>query len=101
MALSLFSNSVVPAATGAANPYRSVYEIITEPLLDAASTTAFFLFAEPARVDTIHYGYLEGESGPVITSDTDFDTDGVKIKCMHNFGAKAIDFRGMAKSAGA
>lgn len=101
VALSLFSNSVVPAATGAANPYRSVYEIITEPLLDAASTTAFFLFAEPTRVDTIHYGYLEGESGPVITSDTDFDTDGVKIKCMHNFGAKAIDFRGMAKSAGA
>lgn len=101
VALALFSNSVVPSATGAANPYRGTYQIITEPLLDAASTTAYFLFAEPSRIDTVHYGYLEGEEGPTITSETDFDTDGVKIKCMHNFGAKAIDFRGMQKSAGA
>lgn len=100
-ALALFAQSVVPATTGAMNPWRSAFELIVEPLLDAASTTAFYLFADPSRIDTIHYGYLEGEAGPVITSNVDFETDGLSIKCMHNFGAKAIDFRGMAKSVGA
>lgn len=99
-ALALFSRSVVPAATGMANPYRSTVEIVAEPLLDAVSATAFYMFAEPTRVDTVAWGYLSGEDGPAVTSATDFDTDGVKIKCMHNFGAKAVDFRGMAKSAG-
>lgn len=101
IALSLFSQSVVPATTGALNPWRGTFEIVVEPLLDATSATAFYLFADPARVDTVSYGYLQGENGPMITSNVDFDTDGVAIKCMHNFGAKAIDFRGMAKSAGA
>jgi HK97 family phage prohead protease len=100
-ALALFSNSVVPATTGASNPYRSQFEVVVEPLLDAVSATAYYLIAEPTRIDTIQYGYLEGEEGPMVSSNIDFDTDGVSVKCMHNFGAKAIDFRGMARSAGA
>ncbi len=101
VANALFSQQVVPATTSQANPYRGVYTPIVEPVLDAASTTAFYLSADPNRVDTIHWGYLDGEDGPVVTSNVDFKTDGVAIKCMHNFGAKAIDFRGLGKSAGA
>lgn len=100
VANALFSQSVVPATTGAANPYRGQFEIIIEPILDGSSSISYYLIAEPARVDTIHYGYLDGEAGPMVGSNVDFETDGVSIKCMHNFGAKAIDFRGLAKSAG-
>jgi phage major head subunit gpT-like protein len=100
IANALFSQSVVPATTAAANPYRGTFGLVVEPLLDASSTASWYLMADPARVDTVHYGYLEGETGPVIMSEVDFDTDGMKMKCTHNFAAAAIDHRGMCKSAG-
>lgn len=95
----LFARNVVPATTGAVNPLP--YEIITEGRLDATSGAAYYLIADPSTIDTVAYGYLDGTSGPEITSETDFDTDGLKIKVMHSFGAKAIDWRGMAYSTGA
>lgn len=94
-------SAVVP---GSVNPYASQYDVIVEPRLQlgsGASSTAWYVLASPGSIDTIHYGYLEGEAGPRIAQDIDFDTDGVKIKVTHNFGAKAIDYRGMTKSAGA
>lgn len=95
----LFARNVVPATSGAVNPLP--YEIITEGRLDATSAVAYYLIADPSTIDTVAYGYLDGTNGPEITSETDFDTDGLKIKVMHNFGAKAIDWRGMAYSTGA
>ena len=42
-------------------------------------------------------------SGPIDTGvDADvFDVDGVEIKCRLDFGAKAIDWRGLYKNPGA
>lgn len=97
--LQLFARNMVPATSGAVNPLP--YEVITEGRLDTTSSTAFYLIADPSTIDTVAYGYLDGTSGPEITSETDFDTDGLKIKIMHSFGAKAIDWRGMAYSTGA
>lgn len=95
----LFARNMVPATQGAVNPLP--YEIITEGRLDATSAAAYYLIADPSTIDTVAYGYLDGTNGPEITSETDFDTDGLKIKVMHSFGAKAIDWRGMAYSTGA
>lgn len=99
VALAMFSARVVPATTGAVNPYNSQFEVISEPRLTSA--IAWFLAAAPNQVDTVHYGYLEGEDGPKIASEVDFSTDGIGIKATHNFGAKAIDYRGIAMAAGA
>jgi hypothetical protein len=52
-------------------------------------------------VDTVEYCYLDGAEGPVIESDVGFETDGVSYKCRLDFGAKAIDFRGLYKANGA
>jgi hypothetical protein len=52
-------------------------------------------------VDTIEYAYLEGEEGIFTETRQGFEVDGVEIKVRHVFGAKAIDFRGMYKNAGA
>jgi ATP-dependent protease ClpP protease subunit len=105
----LFGAGYVAATPGVVNPYATQYEVILEARLqlgvtvggttNAGSATAFFLVA--SGIDTVHWGYLRGESGPTLQSTVDFDTDGMKLKVNHNFGAKAVEFRGMAKSAGA
>ena len=106
-AAQLWSGALSPTTPSVVNPYVSSYQPITEARLElgangaSGSATAFYLIASPADIDTIHYGYLEGEDGPRITQDVEFDTDGLMMKVTHNFGAKAIDFRGMTKSAGA
>lgn len=100
-AMQLFSATVVPSTTSAANPYRGQIEIVAEGRLDATSAVQYYVASDPNLIDTIHYGYLEGEAEPVISSEIEFDTDGMSTKVMHNFGAKAIDWRGLVYSSGA
>jgi hypothetical protein len=58
-------------------------------------------FASPNQIDTIEYAYLEGQQGAYIETRNGFDVDGVEIKCRLDFGAKAIDWRGLYKNPGA
>lgn len=97
----LFAPSIMAATAGAVNPYAGSVTPIVEPRLDATSAVAFYVIADPNDIDTVHYGYLDGEAGPTIESEVEFDTDGMKTKCIHNFGAKAVDYRGMVYSTGA
>jgi hypothetical protein len=98
----LIAQSLVPAKTTdvVPNSIRSL-AVIAEPRLDPASgAVPWFLFANPASIDTIEYAYLEGQDGVFIESRTGFDVDGVEIKARLDFGAKAIDWRGMFKNPG-
>jgi hypothetical protein len=98
----LIAQSLVPAKTTdvVPNSIRSL-AVIAEPRLDPASgAVPWFLFASPASIDTIEYAYLEGQDGVFIESRTGFDVDGVEIKARLDFGAKAIDWRGMFKNPG-
>jgi hypothetical protein len=98
----LIAQSLVPAKTTdvVPNSIRSL-AVIAEPRLDPASgAVPWFLFANPASIDTIEYAYLEGQDGVFIESRTGFDVDGVEIKARLDFGAKAIDWRGIFKNAG-
>lgn len=61
----------------------------------------WYLATSPARVDTVEYSYLEGESGLFTTRREGFEVDGVEIKARHVFAAKAIDHRGLQKNPGA
>ena len=86
--------NVVPASI------RSL-AVIAEPRLDPASgAVPWYLFASPSAIDTIEYAYLEGQDGVFIETRIGFDVDGVEIKARLDFGAKAIDWRGMQKSPG-
>lgn len=108
-ALQLFSPDLMPGVPNVVNPRRRSYEVIVEPRLNlgvtigatttSGSDTAYYLIAD--GIDTVHWGYLRGESGPTVSSEPDFDTDGMKLKVVHHFGAAAVEWRGMAKSAGA
>jgi hypothetical protein len=98
----LVAQNIVPAETQNVVP-QSIRTLspISEPRLDAMSETAWYLAASPNQIDTIEYAYLEGQQGAYIESRNGFDVDGVEIKCRLDFGAKAIDWRGLFKNPGA
>jgi|SRR5665213_924109 len=95
-------SSIVPNQTSSAVPMaiKSLVPII-EPRLDANSATAWYGAADNGAVDTVEYGYLEGQEGVYSEVRQGFDVDGMEIKARLDFAAKAIDFRGLYKDAGA
>lgn len=100
-AFQLVAANLAPAQSANVVPeYIRALTPIAEPRLDASSTAAWYLFASPDQIDTIEYAYLEGQDGVYIETRQGFDVDGVEIKARLDFGAKAIDWRGMQKNAG-
>jgi len=111
-ALQLVASLADPAAGGSAagnSNTKNIYgpnadrplRVIVEPLLDAASATAWYLAANNSQVDTVEITFLEGEQSPVLENEWDFDKDTYKYKVRQTFGVAAIDFRGLYKHAGA
>ncbi|KJS40390.1 MAG: hypothetical protein VR70_05845 [Rhodospirillaceae bacterium BRH_c57] len=101
----LLSALVVPGTQADVIPasMRSLVPVI-EPrleLLSGGSATAFYLVADSSQIDTVEYCYLEGQEGVYIETRMGFDVDGVEVKARLDFGAKAIDWRGMQKHTGA
>jgi hypothetical protein len=75
--------------------------VISEPRLDPASgAVPWYLVASPAAIDTIEYAYLEGQEGVALETRMGFDVDGIEIRARLDFGAKAIDWRGLYKNPG-
>lgn len=101
-AYNLTSANYVPSTKAEINEFRAggrtAVTPIIEPVLDADSTTAWYLAANSNQVDTVEYCYLDGADGPVIESEIGFETDGVSYKCRLDFAAKAIDHRGLLKA---
>lgn len=82
-------------------------QVIGAPQLDNAananySTTAWYLFADPAQADTFEIGYLRGQRTPVVQM-IGFDSTrfGIGYRVAFSFGIREQDFRGMVKSTGA
>jgi hypothetical protein len=105
LAYQLTSSQYIPAKQSDVNEFRTggrtALEAVVEPILDANSATAWYLAAANSQVDTVEYCYLDGAEGPMIESDIGFEVDGVSYKCRLDFAAKAIDYRGLYKAAGA
>ena len=96
------SSQYVAAKSGDINPnYNTQLQVIVEPRLSASSATAWYLAAAPQLVDTIEYAYLSGQEGVYTETRMGFEVDGMEIKARHDFAAKALDFRGLYKNAGA
>ena len=85
-------------------------ELISEPRLDGgfvnpatgATVTGsrfhWFLAADPAMIDLVELGYLDGQQGVYTETRTGFDVDGVEVKVRLDVGAKALDWRGFWKN---
>lgn len=97
-ALQYTSSNFVPVAQSGENPWKGVYTPIVESRI---TDNEWFAIADPARIDTISYGFLEGE-GELITSQREgFDVDGVEVKAKMVFGAKVIEPKAFVKNPGA
>jgi HK97 family phage prohead protease len=105
LAYQFTSSQFVPAKTTDINEFRAggrtALEPIVEAVLDANSTTRWYLAANNADVDTVEYCYLEGTEGVQMASQLGFDVDGVKVKATLDFAAAVIDHRGLYANPGA
>lgn len=105
VAKQLVNSTFDPAATTSINtqvpnPFAGSLKIAASPILDATSAAVWYLFADPAKVDTVVVVFLEGEEQPVLDEEEDFDTDCRKYKVRHQVVAKALDYRGLFRSSG-
>lgn len=82
------------------NPNRVLTPII-EPLLDADSATAWYLFASPTQIDTVEVTFLQGQETPVVRQWMEDETLSQNFTVLQTFAAKAMNHRGIQKHAGA
>lgn len=96
-------NSIADPAASQAGIYNtaSYLQPIIEPLLDVASTTAFYLFASPSQIDTVEVSFLQGQETPITRNDLDYKTLAQSVTILQTYGAKAMNHRGIQKHAGA
>jgi hypothetical protein len=60
------------------------------------------MVADPARIESVAALYVNGQRAPVVEQiDLGGDILGIGYRCYFDFGVKAIDWRGLLKSAGA
>lgn len=100
--------TIVPDSSTNFSPFsasgRTPLRLDVEPRLETGtngSLTAWYMMADKGQVDMIELARLSGANGPQTSSREGFDVHGVEFKVMHDVGAKAIDFRGLFKNAGA
>lgn len=102
LATQLMRSTVDPTATKgqALNPVAGMAEVVVDGRLDQASTSAWYMAADPNTHDTVEVAYLDGVQEPFIEEETAWSTDGVKLKVRIDAGVKALDHRGLYKNAG-
>ena len=92
---------IVPALSTSVNMFTGQFQVVVEPRLDANSATAWYAACDYAQIDGLEMLTLEGFSGPRIDSEIEFETQAMKMSVLHDFAAKAVDYRGLFKNAGA
>jgi hypothetical protein len=61
----------------------------------------WYLFADPQAAPVFVYGFLEGFTGPRLSTQEQWSVQGMSVKLEHDFGVAAIDFRGGYRNPGA
>ena len=101
--LQLVRSIADPAASGNSgihNPTRNLQPVF-EPLLDADSTTAWYLFAATRQIETVEVTFLQGQETPVTRSWSDPKTLSQSTAILQSFAPKALNHRGMQRHDGA
>jgi hypothetical protein len=96
-------NSIADPASsnsGVYNPVKNNLIPVIEPLLDASSTTAWYLAAEPTQVETIEVTFLQGQESPRTREILDQKKLAREYIILQTFAAAPLDHRGLQKHAG-
>lgn len=87
--------SIAPTNSSEFNPFVGRMTIVSDPRVAEGT---WFAAASPNLVDTIELGFLAGQRGVQTFTRDGWDVDGVEVKARLDVGAKAIDFRGLARA---
>ena len=85
----------------APNPFQNTFEVVADPRLDADSAVQWYTSANPNQYDIIEAGFLEGATEPYLETKEGWSIDGVEFKARIDCAAIPLDFRGLARNAGA
>lgn len=99
----LIRSTSVPNAqvnAGVVNPIKDFAQVISDPRLDDASSTTWYLAGRQGS-DTIEVAYLDGVDTPYIEQQEGFTVDGIATKVRIDAGVSALDSRGLSRSVGA
>ena len=102
MAEALLASLVDPSKNNdATNPaWVRGLTLVADPRLDAASTFAWYLAADPNQVETVIRAYLAGSERPYLEEDDEFVRDVISHKARLDVGVGVIDSRGLYKNPG-
>ncbi|MBD9368848.1 ClpP-like prohead protease/major capsid protein fusion protein [Xanthomonas sp. XNM01] len=84
----------------APNIVRNTFDVIDDGRLDDVSATAWYGIANPAFVDGIVIGYLDGNQTPYLEQEEGFTVDGVAWKVRLDAAPAIADYRGIYKNPG-
>ncbi len=92
----LTSFNYYPTQTSNINPefFKALMPIIEPRLMSQNAGLGWYMFADPATIDTFEYAFLEGEGELFTEQKWNFGTDRFELKARMVFGAQAIDYRG-------
>jgi ATP-dependent protease ClpP protease subunit len=101
--MTLVNSSADPADNKSSAVYNTARTLVPviEPLLDANSATAWYLFADPNDVDTVEVTFLQGQETPFTNTWRNERSLSQMFTVVQTFAARRIDHRGMVKHAGA
>ena len=91
-----YLTAINPNTSSAVNPWADQFKLIVDANITG---NEWYLFADPNAAPTFVYGYVQG-TGPVVRSEIDFATRGLRVAVGLDFGYGAVDFRGAYKNAG-
>lgn len=99
----LLHSAALPDANmsaGVKNPWAGKLQPIAEPRLDAVSTKAWYLAADPGQIDTIELAFLDGQSEPTVEEHEEYRSDSLVFKGRIIYGVGCMDYRGLRKNPG-
>ena len=92
-----FLASIYAATTADVNPFAQRLTLLVEPRIADAS---WFVFADPARLPCLQYGYLASAQGVQIQRQEAWTTLGMSYRAWLDFGAGWAEWRGAYFNAG-
>lgn len=82
------------------NTVRGTLQVVTDPRLDTASATAWYLSASPNTNDTVELATLDGVTTPRLEQQNGWSVDGVEYKVGIDAGAAPLAYQTLYKNNG-
>ena len=93
--------TVVPVTEATATPFKGKITPVVEPMLDDASTSKWYAFADPRRVRTIVVAFMQGfQNGGKIQTYFEPKNQSQIFQIEGRFGAAVRNYRGVVENFG-